>query len=71
MASLRDRDWRAAARAYGAPVLIWHGQGDFVPLEGSREWQRCFPYARLVVPRAGHFIWLEQLNGWSWPAEAH
>ncbi|HTT63737.1 MAG TPA: hypothetical protein VMG35_17920 [Bryobacteraceae bacterium] len=40
MASLRDRDWRAAARAYGAPVLIWHGQGDFVPLEGSREWQR-------------------------------
>ena len=32
-----------------ALILIAHGQSDFVPLEGSREWQRSFPNARLVV----------------------
>src|ERR1039458_2071178 len=32
-----------------------------IPLDGSREWRRSFPNARLaVVPNAGHFIWLEQ-----------
>lgn len=61
MATLGGWDWRAAARQYGGPVLIVHGQGDFVPLEGSREWRSCFPNARLMaVPNAGHFIWLEQ-----------
>jgi proline iminopeptidase len=87
MASLGDWDWRAAAGQYAGPVLIVHGQGDFLPLEGSCEWQRSFPNARLVVvPNAGHFIWLEQpetffgaldqflgdgqLDGWSWPAHA-
>jgi proline iminopeptidase len=60
-ASLSAWDWRSAAARYGGPVRILHGQGDFVPLEGSREWERSFPNARLlVIPNAGHFIWLEQ-----------
>jgi len=59
--SVRDWDWRAAARQYPGPVLLLHGSGDFVPLEGSREWQSLFLNARLeVIPNAGHFIWLEQ-----------
>jgi pimeloyl-ACP methyl ester carboxylesterase len=61
MASLGDWDWRAEAAGYGGPVLIVHGDGDWNPLDGSREWQASFPNARLaVVPNAGHFIWLEQ-----------
>ena len=61
MASLGDWDWRAEAAGYGGPVLIVHGDGDWNPLDGSREWQASFPKARLaVVPNAGHFIWLEQ-----------
>ncbi len=85
MASLGDWDWRPVAASYAGPVLIVHGDDDWNPLAGSREWRRSFPNARLVVvPNAGHFIWLEQpeaffgaldrflgdgqLDGWSWPA---
>lgn len=87
MASLGDWDWRPVAASYAGPVLIVHGDDDWNPLDGSREWRRSFPNARLVVvPNAGHFIWLEQpeaffgaldrflgdgqLDGWSWPAHA-
>jgi proline iminopeptidase len=61
MASLGDWDWRHVAARVRAPVLIVHGDADFNPLEGSREWQKSFPDARLVVsPSSGHLPWLEQ-----------
>lgn len=63
MSSLGDWDWRPDAARYGGPVLILHGDADWNPVEGSREWQASFPNARmLIVPSAGHLPWLEQGN---------
>ena len=63
MSSLGDWDWRKDAARYAGPVLILHGDADWNPMEGSREWQASFPNARMVtVPSAGHLPWLEQGN---------
>jgi pimeloyl-ACP methyl ester carboxylesterase len=60
-ASLGDWDWRSIGAAFSGPVLILHGEADWNPIEGSREWAESFPNARLeVIPSAGHFPWLEQ-----------
>ena len=83
MSSLGDWDWRPVAAGYAGPVLILHGEADWIPLEGSKEWQTAFPNAKmLIAPSAGHFPWLEQpglffkwvgvflgdeLNNCSWP----
>jgi pimeloyl-ACP methyl ester carboxylesterase len=40
MTSLRGWDRRSAVAQYAGPVLIVHGEGDFMPLESSREWQK-------------------------------
>jgi proline iminopeptidase len=81
LGSLGDWDWREGAANIDVPVLIIHGAGDPVPLEGAREWAMSIPNARLVVlERAGHVPYAEQpeeffaaavefLNG-SWPPMA-
>lgn len=59
--SLDDYDWRELAPVLRAPVLVVHGAGDPLPLQGSREWVDLLPDARLlVIPGAGHFPYLEQ-----------
>lgn len=78
---LGDFDYRPAVRKVTAPVLVIHGIADVIPVEGSEDWARNFPNARLMlVQRAGHLVHLEQpevffsavdrfLAG-QWPAEA-
>ena len=61
MSSLGDWDLRPAAASYPGSVLIIHGDADWNPIEGSKEWASSFPNARLLIaPSAGHFPWLEQ-----------
>jgi proline iminopeptidase len=65
LSSLGDWDFRPAAARYTGPVLIVHGDADWIPVDASREWQAAFPNARLLIaPSAGHLPWLEQPNLW-------
>jgi proline iminopeptidase len=53
--TLGDFDLRPPMAALNAPVLIIHGEADYLPLAGSRGWAAAIPNARLlVVPGAGH-----------------
>ena len=53
--TMGDFDLRPGAAVVKAPVLIVHGEADYVPLEGARAWARSMPNARLLVIRgAGH-----------------
>jgi pimeloyl-ACP methyl ester carboxylesterase len=53
-------DWRADFRDVCIPALILHGTLDPLPIEGSREWERSLPAARLVaLADVGHMPWLE------------
>ena len=79
--SLGDFDYRPAVGKVTAPVLVMHGIGDVIPVQGSRDWAKSFPNGRLLLmQRAGHLMHLEQpdiffeavetfLAG-EWPAEA-
>jgi proline iminopeptidase len=61
MSELGDWDWRPVAAGFSGPVLILHGDADWIPVESSQEWQMSFPNARMfIVPNAGHLAWLEQ-----------
>lgn len=79
--SAGEFDYRPAVRRVTAPVLVIHGVADVIPVQGSEDWARNFPNARLLlVHNAGHLVHLEQpdiffgavdtfLAG-SWPAGA-
>ena len=58
---LGDFDYRPAVRKVTAPVLVIHGVADVIPVEGSEDWAKSYPNARLLlVQRAGHLVHLEQ-----------
>jgi proline iminopeptidase len=58
---LGDYDWRGDFGALRVPTLILHGLEDPVLVEGSHEWARILPDARLVLWDAtGHMPWLER-----------
>lgn len=60
-ASMGDWDYRKEARALAVPRLVLHGERDFIPLSGSRDWVAGNPHARLlVIPGAGHFPHVEK-----------
>lgn len=79
--SLGNFDYRPAVRKVAAPVLVIHGVTDVIPVQGSEDWAKSFPNARLLlVQKAGHLVHLEQpdiffgavdqfLKG-GWPADA-
>ncbi len=55
--TLGDFDLRPPMAALKAPVLIIHGEADYIPLSGARGWAAAIPNARLlVVPGAGHLV---------------
>ena len=59
--SMGDWDYRAPARALAVPRLVVHGEKDFIPLGGSREWVAGNANARLfVIPNVGHFPHVER-----------
>ena len=80
-ASMGNWDWRREARSLSVPRLVVHGEKDFIPLAGSREWVAGNPNARLLVlPGVGHHPFVERpdlffpaadrfLNG-AWPEGA-
>jgi len=54
-------DWTGDFGELAVPTLGIHGAEDPVPLEGSEEWIRCLPDARLMVfEEAGHMPWIER-----------
>jgi proline iminopeptidase len=58
---LGDYDWTGDFASLVPPVLVVHGSEDPVPLEGSQEWVRILPRARLrVMQGVGHMPWLER-----------
>jgi len=80
-ASMGDWDYRKEARALAVPRLVLHGEKDFLPLSGSRDWVAGNPHARLlVISGAGHFPHVEkpevffpaveEFLGGSWPEGA-
>ena len=59
--SLGDFDWRPELEGLDVPVLTIHGDHDFSPLAGAREWVAALPNAQLrIVSQAGHFPWAEK-----------
>ncbi len=78
---LGDFDMRPAVKRVTAPVLVIHGVADSIPVQGSEDWARSYPNARmLLIQRTGHLAHLEQpdiffsavetfLAG-NWPTEA-
>ncbi len=59
--SMGDWDYRAPARALTVPRLVVHGEKDFIPLGGSREWAAGNDNARLIlIPNVGHFPHIER-----------
>jgi proline iminopeptidase len=76
-----DFDLRPGMAAVTAPVLIIHGEADYIPLEGSRAWAASMPNARLLlIAGAGHtpqgeqpqifFPAVEAFLKGGWPTEA-
>jgi proline iminopeptidase len=58
--SLGDWDWRTELEGLEVPVLVIHGDHDFLPLAGAHEWVETLPNAQLrIVSQAGHFPWAE------------
>ena len=58
--SMGDWDYRGQARALAVPRLVVHGEKDFIPLGGSREWVARNAGARLfLIPDVGHFPHVE------------
>jgi len=54
-------DLRPDLARFTAPRLVIHGEGDNIPLTGSREWVAGLPNARLLVIReAAHWPQVEQ-----------
>lgn len=81
LGSFGDYDWRNELHGLHVPRLVLHGAADAFPVEGSQEWVRGYPEARLmVVPGAGHFVFLERPDvffpavrsflGGDWPEDA-
>lgn len=59
--SMGDWDYRSQARSLSVPRLVVHGEKDFIPLGGSREWVAGNANARLLrIPDVGHFPHLEE-----------
>ena len=60
-ASLGRFDFRPAARAFTAPVLVVAGEQDWIVPASARAWADAFPSARLVsIPNAGHIVHVDQ-----------
>ena len=58
--SMADWDYRREAAALSVPRLVIHGEKDFIPFGGSREWVAGNANARLlVIPNVGHFPQIE------------
>jgi proline iminopeptidase len=58
--SMGDWDYRREAAALAVPRLVVHGEKDFIPFGGSREWVAGNANARLlVIPNVGHFPHVE------------
>jgi proline iminopeptidase len=58
--SMGDWDYRTQAAALAVPRLVVHGEKDFIPMGGSREWVAGNSNARLlVIPNVGHFPHVE------------
>jgi len=56
MRSMGDWDWREAAHAVDAPVMVMDGSADILPHEACREWLAALPNAQAVVMEGvGHF----------------
>lgn len=61
LASFGDYDWRGRLPSLTMPRLVIHGDEEAFPLEGSREWVRGAPNARLlIIPGARHFVFLDR-----------
>lgn len=59
--SIGEFDYRAAVGVVKAPVLVIHGVADSIPQQGSEDWAKSFPNARLLlIQRTGHLAHLEQ-----------
>jgi proline iminopeptidase len=59
--SLGQFDLRKRARSVTAQTLVIHGEGDNIPLAGSRDWAAAMPNARLlVIEGAGHTSHVER-----------
>ena len=57
---LGDYDWRGEFGDLAVPTLLIHGTADPVALDGTREWERILPDARLLVwEEVGHMPWIE------------
>jgi proline iminopeptidase len=58
--SMGDWDYRREAAALAVPRLVVHGEKDFIPFGGSREWVAGNANARLlVISNVGHFPHVE------------
>lgn len=58
--SMMPWDYRKEAQALPMPRLVIHGEKDFIPLGGSREWAAGNPNARLLVMKGvGHHPFVE------------
>lgn len=58
---LAERQWAPAMRAVTVPVLIVHGDADFIPMESSQAWRASFTNAQLVpIAGASHFSFADQ-----------
>ncbi|MGH7539968.1 MAG: alpha/beta fold hydrolase, partial [Gemmatimonadota bacterium] len=61
LGSFGDYDWRDALAGLDVPRLVIHGARDAFPLEGSGDWVRGHPNARLLVlEHADHFPFLDR-----------
>jgi proline iminopeptidase len=59
--SMGDWDYRRQARSLSVPRLVIHGEKDFIPAGGSRDWAAGAEQARLLVLKeAGHFPHIER-----------
>lgn len=54
-------DHTAALAKLSIPILVLHGDDDFLPIELHRRWVKRVPNARLeAVANAGHLIWIDE-----------
>ena len=59
--SIGEFDYRPAVGVVKAPVLVIHGVADSIPLQGSEDWAKSYPNARLLlIEGTGHLAHLEQ-----------
>lgn len=53
-------DFTGVLNRLGIPILVLHGDDDYIPAEYDRRWVGDVPQARLeVIPDAGHVVWID------------